>query len=76
MNSLTKMKLNYIHVVKSYLIKRIDDNLETIIERYDTYINTTKPVLDFYLKNENFYTIDGNAEIEEITSKINEILTV
>ena len=61
---------------KEYLVKRIDDNLETIIERYDTYINTTKPVLDFYLKNENFYTIDGNAEIEEITSKINKILTV
>ena len=61
---------------KEHLVKRIDDNLETIIERYDTYINTTKPVLDFYLKNENFYTINGNAEIEEITSKINEILTV
>ena len=61
---------------KEHLVKRIDDNLETIIERYDTYINTTKPVLDFYLKNENFYTIEGNAEIEEITSKINEILTV
>ena len=61
---------------KEHLVKRIDDNLETIIERYDTYINTTKPVLDFYSKNENFYTIDGNAEIEEITSKINEILTV
>ena len=61
---------------KEHLVKRIDDNLETIIERYDTYINTTKPVLDFYLKNENFYTIDGNAKIEEITSKINEILTV
>ena len=61
---------------KEHLVKRIDDNLETIVERYDTYINTTKPVLDFYLKNENFYTIDGNAEIEEITSKINEILTV
>ena len=61
---------------KEHLVKRIDDNLETIIERYDTYINTTKPVLDFYLKNENFYTIDGNAEIEEITSKINKILTV
>ena len=61
---------------KEHLVKRIDDNFETIIERYDTYINKTKPVLDFYLKNENFYTIDGNAEIEEITSKINEILTV
>ena len=61
---------------KEHLVKRIDDNLETIIERYDTYINTTKPVLDFYLKNENFYTIDGNAQIEEITSKINKILTV
>ena len=39
-------------------------------------METTRPVLDFYSKNTNFYEIDGGDKIEEITSKINEILTV
>ena len=61
---------------KEYLIKRKDDNFETVIARYDTYMKTTKPVLDFYCKNDNFFEIDGNLEIDQITSKINEILNV
>ena len=61
---------------KEFLSKRKDDNLETVINRYETYMQTTKPVLDFYSKNENFSEIDGNSEIEQITSKINDILKV
>jgi adenylate kinase len=61
---------------KDHLVKRKDDNYETVISRYDTYMNTTKPILDFYSKNINFVEIDGNSKIEEITSKINEILKV
>ena len=61
---------------KDHLVKRKDDNYETIISRYDTYMNTTKPILDFYSKNENFVEIDGNSKIDEITSKIAEILKV
>ena len=61
---------------KEFLIKRKDDNLENIISRYDIYMNTTKPVLDFYSKNANFTEIDGTAEIEAITGKINDILKV
>ena len=61
---------------KEFLQKRKDDNLETIISRYDTYMNTTKPVLDFYSKKANFTEINGMAEIEEITIKINDILRV
>ena len=58
------------------LEKRSDDDLRTILKRYDTYMETTRPVLDFYSKNPNFYEIDGGEKIEEISSKINEILTV
>ena len=61
---------------KEFLIKRIDDNLETIIARYDTYMNTTKPILDYYSKNINFTEIDGSMEIDEITDKIIDILEV
>tara|TARA_B100000780_G_scaffold266337_1_gene222470 strand:+ start:135 stop:776 length:642 start_codon:yes stop_codon:yes gene_type:complete len=61
---------------KEFLIKRKDDNLETVIARYDTYMNVTKPVLEFYSKNANFTEIDGTAAIEKITTKINDILRV
>ena len=61
---------------KEFLKKRKDDNLDIVIARYDTYMSSTKPVLDFYAKNENFTEIDGAAEIDQITNKINDVLTV
>ena len=61
---------------KEFLSKRKDDNLEVVVARYDTYMSTTKPILDFYSKSENFTEIDGAAEIEQITNKINEVLNV
>ena len=36
----------------------------------------TKPVLHFYSKNSNFHEIDGSAEIEEITNKIDTFINV
>ena len=59
-----------------HLKKRKDDNLDIVISRYDTYMSSTKPVLDFYSKNSNFTKIDGAGEIDQITNKINEILKV
>ena len=56
--------------------KRSDDNLNTILKRYDTYMETTKPVLDFYSKNPNFYEIDGSMKINEITAKIDTFINV
>ena len=61
---------------RKILEKRADDNLKTILKRYDTYMETTKPVLDFYSKNPNFYEIDGSVKIDEISSKIEQILSV
>ena len=61
---------------KEFLKKRKDDNLDVVIARYDTYMSSTKPVLDFYSKNANFTEIDGAAEIEQITDKINDVLEV
>ena len=85
----SKQKIDYIfflNVKKDTIIKRIerrkiiekrsDDDLNTILKRYDTYMETTRPVLDFYSKNPNFYEIDGTLEIDQITSKINDILEV
>ena len=85
----SNQKINFIfflNVNKEKIIKRIkkrkilenraDDNLTTILKRYDTYMETTKPVLDFYSKKTNFHEIDGSEKIDEISSKIEQILIV
>ena len=56
--------------------KRSDDDLDTIVKRYDTYMKTTKPVLDFYSKNLNFHEIDGSLKIDQITNKIEDFINV
>ena len=61
---------------KEHLKKRKDDNFDVVVARYETYMKTTKPVLDFYSKNANFTEIDGAAEIDQITNKINGVLNV
>ncbi len=76
----------FLNVNKNTIVKRIekrkfeenrsDDDLKTILKRYDTYMETTKPVLDFYSKNPNFNEIDGTLEIHEITAKIDTFLRV
>ena len=85
----SNQKIDYIfflNVNKETIIKRIekrkalekrsDDEFNTILKRYDTYMETTKPVLDFYSKNSNFYEIDGTLEIDQITAKIDAFLNV
>jgi len=61
---------------RKILEKRSDDNDDTILKRYDTYMETTKPVLDFYSKNPNFYEVDGTQGIDQITAKIDAFLDV
>ena len=76
----------FLNVNKDVIIKRIekrknlenrsDDDLNTILKRYDTYMETTKPVLEYYSKNPNFHEIDGALEIDQITNKIDAFLKV
>tara|TARA_B100001248_G_scaffold164427_1_gene124313 strand:- start:225 stop:788 length:564 start_codon:yes stop_codon:yes gene_type:complete len=76
----------FLNVDKETIIKRLekrkiienrsDDDTETILKRYDTYMKTTKPVLNFYSSNPNFREIDGSLEIDEITRKINTFVNV
>jgi len=61
---------------KAFLKKRKDDNFDVVVARYETYMKTTKPVLDYYSKNENFTEINGAAEIDQITNEINTVLNV
>ena len=61
---------------RKILEKRSDDDAGTILKRYDTYMETTRPVLDFYSKYSNFYEIDGSQKIEEIKGKIDAFIDV
>ena len=76
----------FLNVNKEIIIKRIekrkilenrsDDEINTILKRYDTYMETTKPVLEFYSKNTSFKELDGSQEIDQITKKIDIFLNV
>ena len=59
---------------KKYLIKRSDDNSKTILNRYETYVIKTNPILEYYKKNGSFCEIDSNEKIGEIYNKIKGIL--
>ena len=76
----------FLNVNKDTIIERIekrkilenrnDDNSDTILKRYDTYMETTRPVLDFYSLNSNFHEIDGTKEIHQITKEIDDFINV
>ena len=57
-------------------IKRKDDTVSTVLSRYDIYINTTQPVIEYLSNKIDFYEIDGTLKIKEITAKIDDILNV
>ncbi len=59
-----------------FLKKRHDDNSETIIKRYEIYMKETNPILKLYSNRPNFFDIDASAQIDEVTTKIEEILKV
>ena len=76
----------FLNVDKETILKRLekrkiienrsDDNSDTIVRRYEKYMETTQPVLKFYSENPNFKEIDGSLEIEEITRKIDAFINV
>ena len=87
MLSEAKQQIDFIfllNVNKETIIKRIekrkveekrgDDDLDTILKRYDTYLKTTSPVLEHYSSKQNFYKLDGNLEIDQINKQIRDFL--
>ena len=76
----------FLNVDKEIILKRLekrkilenrsDDDACTIVSRYEKYMETTQPVLNFYSENPNFKEIDGSLEIEEITRKIDTFINV
>ena len=61
---------------EKYMIKRSDDDVKTIIKRYDTYMKITEPVLNYYSSDGNFKEVDGSLKIDQISSKIDDFIRV
>ncbi len=76
----------YLKVDKEAVVKRLekrkiienrsDDETNTILKRFDRYMKTTEPVLNYYSENPKFKEIDGSLEIDEITRKIDTFINV
>ena len=61
---------------KEYFKKRKDDNSDTIMKRYDTFVTVTNPLLNYYKKKTCFFKIDATLKINEISGKIEKIVNV
>ena len=53
-----------------FLNKRPDDNEKTVLHRFETYLEKTLPILNFYKELNLLHQINGMAKIDEIYKEI------
>ena len=51
---------------------RNDDSLETFLDRYDTFVKQTKPLLDYY--GDKVVTIYNNTSLEDVYKETDKIM--
>lgn len=56
------------------LYQRSDDNLESLETRYNTYVEKTQPLINFYSAKGNLYTVDSNKGSEYTFEQVTELL--
>tara|TARA_Y100000590_G_C15108613_1_gene784025 strand:- start:46 stop:612 length:567 start_codon:yes stop_codon:yes gene_type:complete len=54
--------------------KRADDNAKIAIKRFQTYENSTEPVLNYYKQSNLLKVINGEASVTQINAKISDII--
>ena len=57
-----------------FLNKRSDDNEKTVLHRFETYLNETLPILDFYKKQNLLRQINGMMKMDHIFEEIQGII--
>ena len=57
-----------------FLSKRSDDNEKTIINRFETYLDKTLPIVNFYKEQNLLHHINGMEGIDQIFDKIRGII--
>ncbi|MDE2005416.1 MAG: adenylate kinase [Rhodospirillales bacterium] len=55
-------------------VRRPDDNAATVAARLEAYHRQTAPILPHYHAQGRFFTVDGMAEIDEVTRQIGVVL--
>ena len=55
--------------------KRKDDTLETIQQRFESYEQLTRPLLDYYQNREILELVDGNGSIDDVFEGIQKAVT-
>jgi len=55
-------------------MRRADDNEETVRSRLADYHRQTAPIIDFYRDREMLVSVDGMAEIDQVTEKLETIV--
>lgn len=61
-------------VCGAFLFQRSDDNPEAIIERIRTYLEHTRPLIDYYKKKKILYSVQAGGSAEETFQKIIDLL--
>lgn len=61
---------NICDICKGPLMHRNDDSSDTYRIRYQTYLNETTPLIDYYKAKNVLYHVDGNTSKEEIFKEI------
>ena len=56
------------------LYQREDDSVETVKQRINVFREQTEPLIDFYQDKGLLYSVDGNKDIEQVFSRVKEIL--
>jgi adenylate kinase len=56
------------------LVQRSDDRPEIVRERFAAYQAQTLPLAEYYRAHGNLQTVDGGAEVDQVTRALNEIL--
>jgi len=57
------------------LIARMDDGVETVLERLKVYQRETKPLVDYYSARPTFRSIDGNQPPDVVTAQLDAAVT-
>ena len=59
---------------RKILEKRVDDNEEIAIKRFENYENNIKPIIDFYKQSNLLKVVNGEATISEISDEISALI--
>jgi adenylate kinase len=57
------------------LIARMDDGVETVLERLKVYQRETKPLVDYYSTRPTFRAIDGNQPPDAVAAQLDAAVT-